>query len=243
MQNNEITGVLLINKPAGITSYDCIRHIKRVLKPIKTKIGHAGTLDPFASGLLIVCIGRQATKNISNLLIQDKEYVVTAKLGELTDTLDLTGNILQNIDLTSSFTKQKLQEVFDNFERSYEQIPPIYSALKFEGQPLYELARNNKISQEELEKITEAKKRTVLIHSLDLLDFNLPFFTFKAHVSKGTYIRSLANDIAQQLGSVATTYELCRTKIGEFKLEDAVSLEELKTMQDLVEVVMAVQAA
>lgn len=233
MQDIEITGTLLINKPVGITSYDCIRHIKTILRPNKPKIGHAGTLDPFASGLLIICIGRQATKNIDTLVGKDKEYLVKAKLGELTDTLDLTGKIIEDTTGPIAITKQQLQPVFDNFEKSYIQTPPAYSALKFNGEPLYKLARENKISTEELEKITQAKRREVAIHRLELLDFNAPFFTFKAHVSKGTYIRSLANDIAQKLDLPATTYELCRTQIGDFKLEQAVKLEEIKSINEL----------
>lgn len=237
MQNIDITGTLLINKPAGITSYDCIRHIKKILRPNKPKIGHAGTLDPFASGLLIICIGRQATKNIDNLIGKDKEYLVKAKLGELTDTLDLTGNIIEKTIIPENLTKQ-LRSVFNHFEKSYIQTPPAYSALKFNGEPLYKLARENKISAEELAKITQAKKREVFIYRLELLNFDSPFLSFKAHVSKGTYIRSLANDISQKLNLPATTYELCRTQIGDFKLEQAVKLEEIQSIDDIKKVLI-----
>lgn len=234
MQEDIISGTFLINKPIGITSFDCIRHIKKILNIKKLKIGHAGTLDPFASGLLIVCIGRQATKNIDNLLTQDKEYIVKAKLGELTDSMDLTGNIIHQTSISPEITSQRLQATFDSFIGNYEQIPPIYSALKFEGKRLYQLAKDSKIGHEELTKIAESKKRIVTIYSLDLLNFEPPFFEFKAHVSKGTYIRSLANDIAQKLGTTATTYELCRTKVGGYLLGRAINLSQIKSEADLL---------
>jgi tRNA pseudouridine55 synthase len=231
MQEINFSGILKINKPKGITSYDCIRHIKRILKT-KTKIGHAGTLDPFASGLMLVCIGREATKSIDKILIQDKEYVVKAKLGELTDTLDLTGKILQTQPV-KTVTAQELEKAIKALGSSYIQTPPIYSALKHEGTPLYELAREQKLEATALEKITQKKSRLVELYKIEILSIELPFFTFRTHVSKGTYVRSLANDIAQKMGLTATTYELTRTKIGNFILEDAVDLAELKTVDDV----------
>lgn len=227
-----ILGLLKINKPTGITSYDCIRHIKRILKA-KIKIGHAGTLDPFASGLMLICIGRQATKSIDKLMTQDKEYTVKAKLGELTDSLDLTGRIIEAQDLKTKITKQDIEAAITSLGHSYIQIPPIYSALKHQGKPLYELARTQTMETSELEQIVQKKSRLVEIYKIELLEVNLPFFSFKAHVSKGTYIRSLADDIAQKLNLHATTYELDRTKIGEYKLADAVQLCCLKTIEDI----------
>jgi len=226
-----LTGYLLINKPKNITSYDCIRAIKKVISK-KIKIGHAGTLDPFATGLLIICIGRQATKNISTLLNTDKTYLVKAKLGEITDTLDQTGELIKR-DTSTMPTKQELESAIKSLGKEYRQKPPIYSALKHEGKPLYKLAREKKLSQEELEKIAESKSRTVSLHKIELLEYDPPYFTFIAHVSKGTYIRSLANDIAEHAGSCATTYELERTKIGDFLIEDAVELGDLRTVEDL----------
>lgn len=237
MHLTNITGLLKINKPTGITSYDCIRHIKRILK-IKTKIGHAGTLDPFASGLMLICIGRETTKTIDQLMTKDKEYLVKAKLGELTDTLDLTGKILATQSVKTSLTKKDIENAVESLGKSYIQTPPIYSALKHQGTPLHELAREQKISVQELEQIIQKKSRTVEIYNLEILSVDLPFFVFKAHVSKGTYIRSLANDIAQKLGLNATTYELTRTKIGNYSLEDAINLDDLKTIQDIEKVIV-----
>ncbi len=238
MREINFSGLIKINKPAGITSYDCIRHIKRILKAKKIKIGHAGTLDPFASGLMLICIGRQATKSIDQLMTQDKEYIVKAKLGELTDTLDLTGKIieskiLESQEISQNITKQDIEKAIKELGSSYIQTPPIYSALKHQGTPLHELARKQKMETHKLEQITQKKSRLVEIYKIELLNIELPFFTFKAHVSKGTYVRSLADDIAQKLGLHATTYELERTKIGEYKLEDAVQLCDLKTVEDI----------
>jgi tRNA pseudouridine55 synthase len=232
MQELNFSGLLKINKPAGITSYDCIRHIKRILKA-KIKIGHAGTLDPFASGLMLICIGRQATKTVDQLMTQDKEYLVKAKLGELTDTLDLTGKVLATQQVAQKLTAQDIEQAIKALGSSYLQTPPVYSALKHQGNPLHELAREQKMESAELEKIVQAKSRQVEIYKIELISVDLPFFTFKAHVSKGTYIRSLANDIAQKLGLNATTYELVRTKIGNYSLEQAVLLTDLKSAEDI----------
>lgn len=233
MQEINFSGLLKINKPAGITSYDCIRYIKRILNIKKIKIGHAGTLDPFASGLMLICIGRETTKTIDQLMTQDKEYVVKAKLGELTNTLDLTGKILQTQEFSKDITSQDIENAFKLLGSSYIQTPPIYSALKHQGSPLHELARKQKIETHELEQIVQKKSRPVEIYKIELLNIELPFFTFKAHVSKGTYIRSLADDIAQKLDLHATTYELERTKIGDYKLENATKLCDLKTVEDI----------
>ncbi|KKQ11381.1 MAG: tRNA pseudouridine(55) synthase TruB [Candidatus Babeliales bacterium] len=248
MQEINFSGLIKINKPVGITSYDCIRHIKRILNIKKIKIGHAGTLDPFASGLMLICIGREATKTIDQLMTQDKEYLVKAKLGELTDTLDLTGKVLESKILESkilepktinpSLTKQDIEKAIKELGTSYIQTPPIYSALKHQGKPLYELAREQKMEPHELEEIVQKKSRLVEIYKIEVLNVELPFFTFKAHVSKGTYIRSLAEDIAQKLDLHATTYELERTKIGEYKLEDATKLYDLKTVEDIKNLVV-----
>ena len=238
-KENNLSGILFINKPKGITSFDCIRHIKKIFKQ-KIKIGHAGTLDDFATGLLIVCIGRETTKRINEFMNLDKEYVVKAKLGELTDTLDYTGKSSQQVTLQntpgeqeSHISKEDLQKVIKEFPKSYTQVPPIYSALKHKGKPLYHRARNKKIEEEKLEEIVKQKSREVNIYDLELLDFDYPFFSVKTRVSKGTYIRSLANDIAQKLNIPATTYELERTKIGPISLVDAVKLDDLKSFDDI----------
>ncbi len=229
-----ITGYLLVDKPKDITSFQCISHLKRIINQ-KMKIGHAGTLDPFATGLLIICLGREATKTMGTLLDLDKTYLVKAKLGELTDTLDYTGELLETRD-ANNITRKDLELAIKELGSEYEQVPPIYSALKHKGKPLHELARKNKLDKAELERIVQVKKRTVKLFDLRLLgdrppEAKLPFFTFHAHVSKGTYIRSLANDIAQKAGNIATTYELKRTKIGHIPLEKAIQLDKLTSMQ------------
>jgi len=276
MQNekeNNLSGFLIINKPKNATSFDCIRYIKRILKQ-KIKIGHTGTLDDFATGLLIICISRQTTRRINEFMNLDKEYVVKAKLGELTDSLDYTGKIIASnpfvsfdrlrtngisnpftinpiekskrinkksnkpfvVSLsnhTNSISKEDLQKVINEFPKSYIQVPPIYSALKHKGKPLYHFARTKKLEEKELEEIAKQKSREVTIYELELLDFEYPFFTVRTRVSKGTYIRSLANDIAQKLNIPATTYELERTKIGQISLADAVNLNDLKSVDDI----------
>ncbi len=227
------TGFLLINKPKGYSSFGCIKHIRKIIEATKKdiKIGHAGTLDNFATGLLIIAIGRDSTKTINNLSNQNKEYIATGKIGELTDTLDLTGNILEKNNIEVS--KKDITNILKNFTKNYIQTPPIYSALKFNGKNLYKLARKKMVSDKELEKIISTKKRTVSIHKISLIDYKYPFFTIKTNVSKGTYIRSLINDIAKRLGSCATCYELTRTKIGNISLDQAIELNNLKTIEDL----------
>lgn len=224
------TGFLLINKPCGISSYGCIAYIKKILQQ-KVKIGHAGTLDPFASGLLIVAIGREATRIISTISALQKTYVATGKLGELTDTLDLKGTVVRNIDFIP--TKDGIQAALASFGTSYEQVPPLYSALKHEGYSLYKLIRQENVPLTDLEVVAEQKRRTVHFYNLELISFESPFFTITCTVSQGTYIRSLVNDIAIRAGSCATTYALKRTAIGNFLLSQAANLEQLNTVEDL----------
>lgn len=237
MQNNDINGFLLINKPINFSSYDCIRVIKRILKKqfktnrLMPKIGHTGTLDNFANGLLIIAIGRKATKEINSFMNLDKEYIFKAKLGELTDTLDNTGKITETKETT--IAKDELEKAINSTQGKQIQTPPVYSALKHKGDNLYKLAREKMISEEELLAIIETKKRTVIIHNLELLKFELPFFIVKTTVSKGTYIRSLANNITNKLNNVATCYELQRTKIGSIRLDEAIKLDDLNLMEDI----------
>jgi len=232
-----ISGFLLINKPKGISSFDCIRHIKKILNDRTIKIGHAGTLDPFATGLLIIALSREYTKRLSEFLTMPKTYCATAKLGELTDTLDCTGKLIQECPI-DHITQAKLQKAIDSLTPEYVQTPPIISALKYQGEPLYALAKKNTISHEELQKIAEQKKRTVLIHAIELTKIDLPYFSIKTTVSHGTYIRTLMNDIAQKAHSCATTYILERTAIGNFTLEKAIPLEDIQTKEDIEKVIL-----
>jgi tRNA pseudouridine55 synthase len=224
-------GFLLINKPIDVTSFDCIRFLRKRL-PRSTKIGHAGTLDDFASGLLIICIGREATRLVGSLMGLAKEYVVTAKLGELTDSLDYNGKVLEQ-RIEPMPTRAALAQALRSLQPSYTQIPPVYSALKHEGQPLYHLARTGLMQHEDLSKIVEQKGRLVHIYEAMLIDYQAPLFTIQVSVSKGTYVRSLANDMAQRIGLPATTYRLERTKIGSLSLESALKLNAFASLADI----------
>src|SRR5579871_752471 len=231
-----LSGFLLVNKPIGISSYACIGRIKFLLRQDpsmqkKIKIGHAGTLDPFASGLLIIAIGREATRLLSQCMAMKKTYVATGKCGELTDTLDCTGNIISRSEIIPS--EQDLRKALNSFNSSYEQTPPIYSALKHEGSPLYALARKNILDEEQLHAIADAKRRTVQLYDKQFLSYNTPYFTIQVTVSQGTYIRTLINDIAVRAGSCATTYELTRTAIGSFTLADAIDLASIQNIDEL----------
>ena len=228
----KLNGFLLINKPKDISSYDCIRHIKRIVKE-KFKIGHTGTLDNFATGLLILALGK-GTKHSNLLMNLNKEYVATGQLGKLTETLDNTGKTVEITDATL-ITEKDLTNVITQFEKSYFQVPPLYSALKHKGQPLYKLTREKKPDPKVLEEITKQKSREINIYNLELTNLNLPFFTIQTTVSKGTYIRSLVNDIAQKLNLPATTHELTRTKIGPISLRDSINLNDIKTIEDIIE--------
>lgn len=229
-------GFLLINKPIGISSYGCINHIKRILRlknienndpkcSTKWRLGHAGTLDPFASGLLIIAVGRQATRLLSRCMLMEKTYIATGKCGELTDTLDHTGTIIATSDIIPS--ESALRTALESLGDSYEQIPPLYSALKYQGQPLYLLTRKKIIQEEQLQEIAINKKRIIHLYEKEFLSYASPFFRIKVRVSHGTYIRTLINDIAIRTESCATTYELQRTSIGPFTLDKAIDLLSL----------------
>ncbi|MBY0353978.1 tRNA pseudouridine(55) synthase TruB [Candidatus Babeliales bacterium] len=239
MQNETIHGFLVLNKPKGAISFDCIRVLKKFF-PKKTKIGHTGTLDDVAQGLLIICIGKEATRCSGAIMNVRKEYEVTAKLGELTDSLDAMGKVLETHE-AGHVTRADLEGALAQLGTSYLQTPPIYSALKHEGKPLYKLARRELLAPEALEEIIQTKKRVVQLYETQLLDFNKPYFSLRACVSKGTYVRSLAHDLAGKLGLPATTYELIRTGIGGITLRDAVELDALKSHEDVVSKLLTIE--
>lgn len=217
-----MNGLLFINKPVGMTSFDCIRQLKQLL-PAKTKIGHAGTLDPFASGLLIVGIGK-ATQMLQTGLDLDKTYAVKVKLGELRDTLDRTGTIIhENVYMPENIY---FADWAKNLMPEYTQTPPIYSNVKLNGQALHRIARSGAMTEEELTEVARTRSKTCKILQFAVADTTPPFVIFTAQVSKGTYIRSLANDIAQQGKTVATVYELTRTAIGNISIKEAISIEK-----------------
>ncbi len=201
-------GILLFDKEKGITSRDVVNRISREFK-IK-KVGHAGTLDPLATGLMVIGIGK-GTKILDLLTSDKKEYIATVKIGIQTDTLDITGNIVKEMD-NYVLTKEKLENVLTSFRKTYMQTVPKYSAIKINGKKLYEYARDN------IE--IEVPKKEVTIYSIELLDFNENEFTFKTLVSKGTYIRSLINDVGDSLNIPMTMKDLRRTKSGKFRIED-----------------------
>lgn len=210
--------VILINKPLHWTSFDVVRKLRSLIQ-IK-KIGHAGTLDPLATGLLIVCTGK-FTKKINEYMAQDKEYTGSITLGAVTPTYDLESEPEQLKDF-SFVTNDMLQKATEEFVGDIQQLPPMFSAIKKEGIALYELARRG-------DKV-ELKPRSINIKSFEITATALPAVHFKVICGTGTYIRSLANDYGAALGCGGYLSSLCRTRIGEFRNEDAVGMEEFEQL-------------
>ncbi len=210
-----INGVINIYKIKGFTSHDVVAKLRGIMR--QKKIGHTGTLDPDATGVLPVCLG-SATKLCDMLTDKEKEYIAKVQLGVTTDTQDMTGTVLNEKEV--HVTEQQVTEAILSFVGHYEQIPPMYSALKVNGKKLYELAREG--------KEVERKARPVTIHYIDILDMALPQITIKVGCSKGTYIRTLCHDLGEKLGCGAAMASLERTKSGQFTLETAISLAELE---------------
>lgn len=211
-----MNGILVINKEKDYTSRDVVNVLNKTLQT--KKIGHTGTLDPIATGVLVVCIGKY-TKLVSEITGYDKEYIAEIKLGIKTDTQDITGNIIEAKPFTVN--KEKIIEVLSSFLGKNMQTVPLYSAVKINGKKLYEYARKQ-------EKV-ELPQREIEIKSIELLSFDKDIITFKTTVSKGTYIRSLIEDICKKLGVIGTMNNLKRTKQGSFLIENAYTLEEIKT--------------
>ena len=211
-----IDGLLIFDKEKGITSHDLVYKVRKKLG-IK-KVGHTGTLDPMATGVLVISIGK-GTKTSDYILSSDKVYEAKIKLGVLTDSYDITGKILEEEDV--NFTEEEIKDALIKLTGKISQRPPIYSALKVNGKKLYEYAREG--------KDVEIKKRDVEIYKIELLDFNgKDEFTILTKVSKGTYIRSLANDLGRSLGTFGTLTELRRTRSGSFKIEDAIKVSDFE---------------
>lgn len=202
-------GIILINKEKGLTSRDVVNKISKKLQ-IK-KVGHAGTLDPIATGLLVIGVGK-GTKILDLLTLDKKEYIATVSIGFKTDTYDITGNITEE-NYNYHLDEDKLKNVLDSFKGSYNQEVPKFSAVKIDGKKLYEYARK--------QIDIELPKRLVTIYKIELLTYNDSEFTFKVLVSKGTYIRSLIHDISLKLNIPMTMKELIRTKSGKFLLENS----------------------
>jgi tRNA pseudouridine55 synthase len=212
----DISGAIFIDKPPFVTSYDVIRELKQLL-PVK-KIGHTGTLDPIATGLMILLIG-SATKLAGYFLKLNKVYNFTVKFGEETDTLDSSGVVINRCDY-SHIQIEKLKSAVSFMQGTIEQYPPIYSAVKYRGKPLYVYARRG--------ETVELKPRNVKILKLSIDDFNPPYATFTTEVSSGTYIRAMAKSIGELMGCFAHVTSLRRLSIGGFKVEQAFKIEDIK---------------
>jgi tRNA pseudouridine55 synthase len=206
--------VILLNKPLHWTSFDAVRKIRNLIK-IK-KVGHAGTLDPLATGLLIICTGK-FTKKINEYQAQEKEYTGSFTLGAVTPTYDLESEP-ENFKSYDLVTKELLNETTKKFTGEIDQTPPIHSAVKQQGKPVYLAARKGHDVKLEPRKVT--------IKEFEITKVELPVVYFKVVCTTGTYIRSLANDFGEALGCGAYLSSLCRTRIGEFRLEDAMTVEE-----------------
>jgi tRNA pseudouridine55 synthase len=215
MDATQFNGIIVVNKPGKITSAKVVALIKKTLQA--KKVGHTGTLDPFAEGVLICCIN-QATRIARFLLKGKKTYVAVLKLGEETDTQDLTGMVLSTSRLPE-LPEQTIQSVFKSFEGTSEQLPPVYSALKHKGEPLYRFARRGRPVQK--------PARRIYIDGIRILDIDLPFVRFEVACSAGTYVRSLCADIGKALGCGGHLYALRRTQSSGFKLDQAITLAEL----------------
>ncbi len=207
--------IINLNKPPGITSQDAVTKVKKLLKA--KKAGHAGTLDPAAAGVLLVCLNR-ATRLASYFSALDKEYRAVIKLGEATDTQDAEGNVIEKCDKIE-VTEAEIKNALSSFTGDIQQEPPMFSALKHKGKPLYKYARKGI-------NITR-KPRNIRINSIELLNVNLPYAEFIVTCSKGTYIRTLCDDIGKKLGVGAHLFKLERTAIGPFRVSDAVDLDGL----------------
>ncbi len=212
----EVHGVLNINKPAGMTSHDVVDAVRKILGV--RRVGHTGTLDPQATGVLPLCVGR-ATRIAQYLTQADKEYVMTLRLGITTDTLDAAGKETSRVE-TVRVRREDVEAVLPRFLGEIQQVPPLYSAKKVRGQRLYRLARRG--------QQVERQPVTVRIHALELLDCTPPFVTLRLVCSKGTYARSLCDDIGRALNCGGHLHALTRTRSGRFSLEGILSLEALE---------------
>ncbi|TPE46120.1 tRNA pseudouridine(55) synthase TruB [Pontibacter mangrovi] len=207
--------ILLINKPLDWTSFDVVKKVRNTIR-VK-KVGHAGTLDPLATGLLILCTGKY-TKRIDEIQGQEKEYTGVIRLGEITPSYDRETEVTETRDI-SHLSEADVKGAAESFVGTIEQVPPIYSAVQINGKRAYDLARKG--------KEVELKSRTVTISAFDITSIDGPEVTFRVVCSKGTYIRSLAHDLGQNLGVGAHLSKLERTRIGEYKLEDALTIEDI----------------
>ena len=215
-------GIIIINKPKGCTSHDIVYKIKKILNE---KVGHTGTLDPMAEGVLPILIGK-GTQLSKYLINHNKKYIVELQLGTKTDTADTEGKIIEEQPVNEKFlTQEKITKILQTFIGKQEQVPPIYSAIKVNGKKLYEYARKG-------QKV-ELKPRQIEIYNIVLIDYSPKEkqIKFEVFCGKGTYIRSLCEDIATKFGTVGYMKSLKRTQVGDFKIEDSVTVEELNKVE------------
>lgn len=211
-------GIINVNKPSGITSFDVIRVLRKNLK--EKRIGHTGTLDPLAEGVLVVCLGR-ATRLVQDIEGYSKVYIAGFELGYRTDTYDIEGKIVEESE-KKSVTKEMLEETLKKFIGDIKQVPPMYSALKVDGQKLYDLARKG------IE--IERKARDIHIDFIEILEFDGTKGKIRCGVSKGTYIRSLIDDLGKELGTFATMNSLVRERVGDSTISNAYTLEDIERL-------------
>lgn len=216
-------GVLIINKPKGYTSHDVVNVLRKTLNT--RQIGHTGTLDPNATGVLPILVGT-ATKISKYLIEHDKTYIATISLGEKTDTGDSEGNIIEKDSKLQNISCEQIRDVFKTFIGNQKQIPPAYSAIKINGKKAYEYARKG--------QAVELEPRAITIYNINLIKVEGKKITFEVSCSKGTYIRTLCEDIAKKLGTIGFMLELTRTEVDKFKLEDAVTIDEIKENSQVV---------
>lgn len=214
MNNNQYCGIIILNKPVGGSSHRCVSIARKALN--MKKIGHTGTLDPEASGVLPILVG-SATKAADFLVAEDKRYNATILLGTKTDTLDMAGTVIEKNAV--NVTEEDVKSVVSSFVGEIEQIPPMYSAIQVNGERLYNLARQG--------IDIERKARKITIHSIEIVEIALPYVKISVHCSKGTYIRTLAADIGDALGCGGAVSELCRTASGDFCIENSITPDEL----------------
>lgn len=216
---NEYCGIIILNKPVGVSSHRCVGMVRKALN--MKKVGHTGTLDPDASGVLPILAG-PATRASDFLTMEDKRYRATILLGTKTDTLDMAGEVIEKKPV--NVTEEEIRTTIAEFVGNIQQVPPMYSAIQVNGQRLYNLARQG------IE--VERKARDITIFSIDIEKINLPYVKIAVHCSKGTYIRTLASDIGDKLGCGGCISELERTASGPFTLESALTPEELATFAE-----------
>jgi len=205
-------GIIVIDKPKGLTSHDIVLRARHKIN--QQKIGHTGTLDPMATGVLILVLGK-STKLVTKFANQDKKYEVTLRFGIKTDTADITGKVIEHKEI-ENINNEIIEDILSTFQGKILQTPPMVSAKKYKGKPLYKYARQG--------KIVERKAKEIHIYSIELNYIKLPELSFKVHCSKGTYIRTLCEDIGQAMGTCACASSIRRTKSGIFSIDQAITL-------------------